>query len=255
MIVYVPVTAGIETLVPDCAAPPFTSNVVVSTPESGSAAVSASVTGRLPRPAGASSVVVGAWRSIRTVALRSASTLPAVSVERYVIVCVPCVAGTFTVAPVWVAPPSSSNVVVASPEPPASVGESVTVVAPACHAAGASSDVTGSVSSIRTLAVCQVSRFPAASRERYSSVWTPSPETVTGPAYGCAAPPSSRNSVWATPEPPGSPAVSVTATSPSRQPAGASSVVAGAVLSTRTEVAAGVVSALPAASVVKTRRS
>jgi hypothetical protein len=55
---------------------------VIATPESASLALSATVTALRLHPAGASSVVAGAVVSIRTVAVRSGSTLPAVSAER-----------------------------------------------------------------------------------------------------------------------------------------------------------------------------
>src|SRR5437773_2399208 len=99
---------------------PSTSSTVVATPEPPvSLAVSVTATSWLLQPAGASSLVAGAVVSIRTVAVRSASTLPAPSVERYVIVCTPSGAATVTDAPaLHVAAPSILYSVVATPEPP-----------------------------------------------------------------------------------------------------------------------------------------
>src|SRR5438094_10107957 len=75
--------AGIATVVPlvqDEA--PSTLNSVVATPAPASAALRATVTGALFGHGGASSVVTGGPVSIRTVAVLSASTLPAPSRER-----------------------------------------------------------------------------------------------------------------------------------------------------------------------------
>ena len=55
---------------------------VEAMPESASPGVSVTVTAEERQPAGASSVVVGSVVSMRTVAERSDSTFPALSVER-----------------------------------------------------------------------------------------------------------------------------------------------------------------------------
>src|SRR5207237_7338870 len=114
----------------------------------------------------------GAIVSIRTVAVFAVSTLPAASVERYVIVCGPSFewsagAGIETDVPVvYVAAPSILYCVEATPEPEVSVALSVTVTAVLLHPAGALSVVAGAVVSIRTVADFAVSVFVAASVER-----------------------------------------------------------------------------------------
>ena len=85
---------------------------VEAMPESASAGLSVTVTGESLQPVGASSVVVGSVVSIRTVAERSVSTLPATSVVRYSIVCTPSFewlagAGIEIDVPLWKEPPST----------------------------------------------------------------------------------------------------------------------------------------------------
>jgi hypothetical protein len=82
--------AGTTTAVPALQSDaPSSLNSVAATPDPASAGLSVTVTAFLLQPAGASSVVDGADVSIRTVAVRSSSMLPATSLERYAIVCTP----------------------------------------------------------------------------------------------------------------------------------------------------------------------
>src|SRR5207244_10841981 len=120
-----------------------------------SVAVSVTVTAPVLQPAGALSVVTGEVVSIRTVAVLFASRLPAASVERYVIVWTPSVAGTVTVVPVVKLPaPSSLYSVVVTPEV-ASVAVRGTVTAVLVQAEGRAGRETGRVGSMRTVAgVC-----------------------------------------------------------------------------------------------------
>ena len=69
-------------VVPVWKEPPSTRYCVEAMPESASDGVSVTVTAEERQPEGASSVVVGSVVSMRTVAERSASTLPALSVDR-----------------------------------------------------------------------------------------------------------------------------------------------------------------------------
>src|SRR6266540_503949 len=168
------------------------------------------------------------------------SALPALSVERYSIVCTPSFewsagAATRIEVPLWKAPPSTRCSVEATPES-ASPAVSVTVTADALQPAGASSVVTGSVVSMRTVALRSASTLSAASVDRYAIVCAPSLEWSAGAEMTTevpfwTAPPSTRYSVEATPEPE-SVGVSVTVTAVLLQPAGASSAVAGASTST-----------------------
>ena len=70
-------------------APPSTRYCVEAMPDSASAGVRVTATSEERQPDGASSVVVGSVVSMRTVVDRSVSTLPALSVDRYSIVCAP----------------------------------------------------------------------------------------------------------------------------------------------------------------------
>src|ERR1700754_92016 len=95
----------------------------------------------------------------------------------------------------------------------------------------------GLVPSILTVAAFSVSTLPAASADRYATVWVPSPDTSTGSVYGVHAPPSSEYSVLATPDA-ASVADRVTGTAPLFHPAsfgGAKdAAVSGVVASTLT---------------------
>ena len=120
-------------------------------PERASLAVRVTVTAELRQPAGASSLVSGSVVSMRTVAERRVSALPALSVERYSTVCTPSFewsagAGIETVAPFWKEPPSTRYCVEATPEP-VSTTLRFTVTAELPQPAGASSLVTGLVAS------------------------------------------------------------------------------------------------------------
>ena len=219
-----------------------TKNSTEVTPDGTSLA--AAVTGTTPltrRPSvGVVTEPVGSVVSMRTVAECRSSVLPALSAERYSIVWAPSFewsagAGIRTDVPFWKRPPSTRYSVEAMPES-ASLAVSVTVTADVRQPAGASSVVSGSVVSMRTVAERRVSTLPALSVERYSTVCTPSFEWSAGAGIETVAPlwkelPSTRYCVEARPEP-----VSVTlrftVTAELPQPAGASSVVTGLVVST-----------------------
>ena len=154
--------AGIRTDVPFWKEPPSTRYSVEAMPERASFAVRVTVTAELRQPAGALSVVIGSVVSMRTVAERRLSALPALSVERYSTVCRPSLewsagAGIETAVPFWKEPPSTRYCVEATPEP-VLVTLSLTVTAELFQPAGASSLVTGLVAS--TLAITRSRRGP-----------------------------------------------------------------------------------------------
>ena len=104
--------AGTRMEVPGKNEPPSIRCSVAAIPESASAGVTVTVTGVALQPAGASSVVVGSVVSIRTVADRRVSMLPATSVEWYAMTCGPSFewsagAGIEIDAPLWNEPPST----------------------------------------------------------------------------------------------------------------------------------------------------
>ena len=193
-----PAGAGITTDEPCVQEPPSTRYSVRATPEAvgmfWSAAVKLTVTGVLCQAPSFRPVwlVVGVRVSIFTWADLTASTLPTLSVDLYSMVQMPslvCDPGAVTVMPVSelyaTQPPTAPRLsvkrysVLSTPEPPTSVGVSVTFTSLLRHVAGALSVVTGAVVSILTLVDWMSSTLPegiAKSTERYCNRRRPSLE-------------------------------------------------------------------------------
>ena len=155
------------------------------------------------------------------------------------------------------------NWTVATPEPAsAELLVSATVSRRFAPAAGAVTDPDGSVLSTRTVIAAEVKVLPALSVVTTRRSYWPSVCAVVSQLAGwfvqVPAPAGERwNWTVSTPEPPASAELLVSATVPRMAAASAGNVTlpVGSVLSIRTCTVAGVVSAFPAASVVKTRRS
>ena len=156
------------------------------------------------RPASAQ-LACGATLSMRTVAVRVASALPALFVEEYVTVCVPSPL-TATLVPCWAAPPSSVQAVSATPDA-ASDGLSVSVTARRCASRrGRCRPSAAPRCRCAPSAVRVGSATSPLAHERYVSVWAPSPEWSDGAATStlvpvCVAPPSSSQVVRTAPAP------------------------------------------------------
>jgi hypothetical protein len=209
--------------------------------------------------------------SITTVTFFSVSTLPTSSVEKNSTTCAPSFewspgAGITTAAPAWRLPPSTRYEITLTPEPVPSSAEKLTVTGALLGEPGASDGVVvGAVWSTSTVTVPDVKELPALSvvvtRRSYGPSATASgPDAVSqgaGVAVHVPAPAGLRSKTTvATPEPASAESpVSATGATPISAPlAGAVTEPVGLVLSTRIEIVADV-KALPALSVVVTRRS
>src|SRR5437588_994011 len=186
---------------------------------------------------------------------------PALSTEKYAIVCAPSFepsagAGMTTLVPtVYVGLPSMLYSLTFTPEP-ASLGVSVTVTGVECQPLGALSVVTGFVLSTRRVTGADVVEFPAASTATTCSWTLPSgtdAELKVDPVDCHDVPPSVEYSyvTEATPDafaPPGSLVLEPRPTAPRRYAPGSFSVAVGGVLSISLFVTGAAAAWFPATS-------